>query len=177
MAMTVSGRPVLRRLLIAAVAAGVIASLAAGAWLLFADEAHPRFDSSVRLVTEPVSCVEVAVSYGYSRDAASPGPCSGSDRALWFDLTVKNTGDQVGYLTTCSVEAFDRANRRVFEAEMKLALLGPIGGPAIDPGQTSTFRWFAHVPDPGVAAPPPMGVVAIYLVACPPTEYDGPVPV
>jgi hypothetical protein len=174
--MSESGRSVLGRLVIVVVAALAIAAVPIGV-SLFGHSAHPRFSSSVRLVTEPVSCVDVAVSYGYSRDAAAPGPCSGSDSALWFDLTVTNTGDQVGFLQRCSVKGLDRAARRVFDVEMRLAQLQPIPGPAINPGQTRTFRWFAHVPDPGVAAPPPAGMVADYQVACPATEYDGPVPV
>jgi hypothetical protein len=146
--------------------------------IVVALEDHPYFHTTaVPAAVDDAACRRlVRDQYGFGEDLTNRH-CSRADSALWLDITVRNTGDQTGFLPTCSILGFDPSGAQVFVAEMKLGPIQYPPGPGVEPGRIRTIRWYVRVKDLNAAEPIPRGRVERYEARCPAVEYDGPVPV
>jgi len=169
------GRVGIRGWAIAVLVVFALAGLAAAE--LLRHVAHARFTATIRVLPEPVDCIQVTrTRYGYG-SASAPAVCVGSENALWVDLTVVNEGHRLGFLKECAVDGLDQAGRAVFASSIKLGHIHFPAGTGIEPGTSVTLRWFVPVTDVSASSPAPRGSVYEYVVSCQPIEYHGQIPV
>ena len=89
-------------------------------------------------------------------------------------MTVKNVGDQEGFLKPCKLEGLDEEGYPVLKATMSFFPIQWPPGPPVNLGEARTLRWFGLVVDPATSQEES---VARYAISCPAVDYDGPVPV
>jgi hypothetical protein len=160
------------------VAAGGIAACLAvivGAIALRGGAAHPRFLASltpVEVTTEECLATVRTSGYGFGESLAQT-QCGKAEHGAWFDMTVRNVGDQEGFLNTCTVVGLDGDGLQVFKAAISFFPIQWPPGPPVNVGTSRTLRWYGLVLDPIIPSDKPLKV---YRIACPPMEYDGSVP-